>query len=60
VFSQFVLMLDILEHALTLMDISFYRMDGGMNVRDRQELINSFNEKGCDVNVFLLSTKVRA
>jgi hypothetical protein len=33
-------------------------MDGGMNVRDRQELINSFNAKGCEVSVFLLSTKV--
>jgi SNF2 family DNA or RNA helicase len=57
VFTQFVHMLDILERMLSLLDIPFYRMDGTMNVRDRQELINSFNTEGCEANMFLLSTK---
>ncbi|KND02642.1 uncharacterized protein SPPG_01730 [Spizellomyces punctatus DAOM BR117] len=56
VFSQFVMMLDILEAVLDSMGIRFLRMDGRTTVTERQSMIDEFNDND-EVTVFLLSTK---
>ncbi|KAJ3149853.1 hypothetical protein HDU86_006810 [Geranomyces michiganensis] len=55
-FSQFVMMLDILEAVLTTMGIRYLRLDGSTGVNDRQDIIDDYNDSP-DVTVFLLSTK---
>ncbi|KAJ3002428.1 ATP-dependent helicase fft2 [Thoreauomyces humboldtii] len=55
-FSQFVMMLDILEAVMDTMGVKYLRMDGQTNVGDRQTIIDQYNEDP-DVTVFLLSTK---
>lgn len=58
IFSQFVVMLDILESFLQqCLQISFFRMDGNTPVAERQDLIDEFNAPDCQIPVFLLSTK---
>lgn len=55
-FSQFVIVLDILERVLAELGISFLRLDGSTAQAERQDLIDEFqNDKS--VKVFLLSTK---
>lgn len=57
-FSQGVLMLDMLESFIqTLPGINYLRMDGQTPVRERQTLVDRFNEDP-DLHVFLLTTKV--
>ncbi|KAF9422652.1 hypothetical protein BGZ76_003749 [Entomortierella beljakovae] len=56
IFSQFTMVLDILESILKTMDFSFIRMDGQTKVEERQPLIDSFNQDDT-YKVFLLSTK---
>ncbi|KAJ3314921.1 hypothetical protein HDU76_002320 [Blyttiomyces sp. JEL0837] len=56
IFSQFVIILDILESVMATMKIKFLRLDGQTNVVDRQNLIDEFNEDPT-IPVFLLSTK---
>ena len=56
VFSQFVMMLNILQHILTKVGIRFVRLDGSMPTMDRQKVIDEF-EKNDEVRVFLLSTR---
>ncbi|KAJ3028772.1 hypothetical protein HDV00_010023, partial [Rhizophlyctis rosea] len=56
VFSQFVMMLDILESVMKTIGMKYMRMDGKTDVKDRQPLIDAFNESD-DIPVFLLSTK---
>ncbi|KAI9333459.1 P-loop containing nucleoside triphosphate hydrolase protein [Obelidium mucronatum] len=56
IFSQFVIMLDVLESVMTTLGIKFVRLDGSTNVVDRQSLIDDFNEDP-SIGVFLLSTK---
>lgn len=57
-FSQGVLMLNIIEQFVKgLEGFSFLRMDGSTNVKDRQHLVDRFNNDP-DLNVFLLTTKV--
>jgi len=57
-FSQGVQMLNIIEHFVKGLDgFNYIRMDGGTNVRDRQYLVDRFNNEP-DLNVFLLTTKV--
>ena len=56
VFSQFVMVLNIIEEYLKIRDHKFIRLDGSTPVSDRQELIDEFNEDE-EIFVFLLSTK---
>lgn len=48
-------MLDILGAFLEDMDIAFLRLDGSTPIKERQELINTFDSS--DIPVFVLSTK---
>lgn len=56
IFSQFTMMLDIMEKYLELRDYGFMRLDGQTAVTDRQAMINDYNADS-DYFIFLLSTK---
>lgn len=57
-FSQGVQMLDIIEDFIRGLDgFNYLRMDGGTNIKDRQSLVDRFNNEP-DLHVFLLTTKV--
>ncbi|KAI9203510.1 SNF2 family N-terminal domain-containing protein [Polychytrium aggregatum] len=56
IFSQFIMMLDILEAVMQTLGISYRRMDGSTAVNDRQDIIDEFNDND-DIPVMLLSTK---
>ena len=56
VFSQFVQVLDILEHVMETLGVSFFRLDGSTNVAERQSMIDEYNLNP-SITVFLLSTK---
>ncbi|RKO99806.1 hypothetical protein CXG81DRAFT_14009 [Caulochytrium protostelioides] len=56
IFSQFVMVLDILESVLRTEKHLFVRMDGSTPVVERQSMIDRFNNEP-DLFVFLLSTK---
>ncbi|WWC60156.1 uncharacterized protein I303_102720 [Kwoniella dejecticola CBS 10117] len=55
-FSQFVMILDILEKALEHLDIKYTRLDGQTKTDERQGLVDEFNDDP-EITVFLLSTK---
>jgi len=57
IFSQFKIMLDILEWFLQLSRYGFERIDGNIKGLDRQEAIDRFMEPGGNSFVFLLSTR---
>lgn len=56
IFSQFKIMLDIIQEYLNLRKRQFVRLDGSTNVADRQALIDRYN-KDKDIFIFLLTTK---
>lgn len=57
-FSQGVQMLNILEDFVRGLDgFNYLRMDGGTNIKDRQTLVDRFNNDP-NLHVFLLTTKV--
>ncbi|CAN0188476.1 unnamed protein product [Ectocarpus sp. 6 AP-2014] len=56
-FSQFKIMLDILEDYLIASDISYGRIDGDIQGRQRQKEIDSFQAPDSDMLVMLLSTR---
>lgn len=56
VFSQFVMMMDILEYVLETLGIRFFRLDGSTQTDERQDMIDQFYDEE-DITVFLLSTK---
>ena len=56
VFSQFTMVLDILEAVLDTLQIEFFRFDGSTKIDERQDMIDQFHEEK-EVTVFLLSTK---
>jgi DNA excision repair protein ERCC-6 len=57
-FSQGVQMLNIIEDFIKSLDgFNYLRMDGGTNVKDRQTLVDRFNNEP-DMHIFLLTTKV--
>lgn len=57
-FSQGVQMLNIIERFVQKMDgFSYLRMDGSTNVKDRQTMVDQFNNNP-EIDVFLLTTKV--
>ena len=55
-FSQFVIMLDVLETVLDTLGIKYLRLDGSTPGSDRIDLIDTYNEDP-EITVFLLSTK---
>ncbi|KAJ8680256.1 hypothetical protein QAD02_016043 [Eretmocerus hayati] len=56
IFSQFTMVLDILEEFLTIRGHRYLRLDGQTPVMERQDLIDEFTEDS-EIFVFLLSTK---
>lgn len=55
IFSQFVMMLDIIEEYLKIKKIKYCRLDGSTSVTSRQDLIDTFRDK--EIFAFLLTTK---
>jgi SWI/SNF-related matrix-associated actin-dependent regulator 1 of chromatin subfamily A len=55
-FSQFVLVLDILERVMDTLGLRFTRLDGSTKVTDRQAIIDRFNHDP-SLTVFLLGTR---
>jgi len=56
IFSQFVMMLDIIEKYLAIRGHKFVRLDGSTAVTDRQDLIEEYTANP-EIFIFLLSTK---
>jgi SWI/SNF-related matrix-associated actin-dependent regulator 1 of chromatin subfamily A len=57
IFSQFTMILDIVEDYMRIRGHNFTRLDGSTKVSDRLDLIDDFNSPESDTFVFLLSTK---
>lgn len=57
IFSQFTMMLDILEEYLALKKYGFLRLDGSTTVTERQNMIDEYNAAPAKYFVFLLSTR---
>lgn len=57
IFSQFVMVLDILELVLEREGIGYFRLDGNTKVAERQDLIDEFSADDNQTPVFMLSTK---
>ena len=55
VFSQFVMVLNILESVMETLDMQFFRLDGSTKIEERQDMIDQFYKEP-DITVFLLST----
>ncbi|KAI9660176.1 MAG: hypothetical protein M1829_006512 [Trizodia sp. TS-e1964] len=55
VFSQFTMVLDILESVMETADMKYFRLDGTTKIESRQEMIDQFYEDE-EITVFLLST----
>ncbi len=56
VFSQFTMVMNILEYVLETLGIRFFRLDGQTRIDERQDMIDQFYEDP-EITVFLLSTK---
>ncbi|XP_055850826.1 SWI/SNF-related matrix-associated actin-dependent regulator of chromatin subfamily A containing DEAD/H box 1 homolog [Episyrphus balteatus] len=56
IFSQFTMVLDIVERYLEIRGHEYLRLDGSTAVEERQDMIDDFN-KDSQIFVFLLSTK---
>ncbi|XP_067621535.1 SWI/SNF-related matrix-associated actin-dependent regulator of chromatin subfamily A containing DEAD/H box 1 homolog [Eurosta solidaginis] len=56
IFSQFTMMLDIVERYLKFRGHGYFRLDGSTAVDERQDMINDFNADS-GTFIFLLSTK---
>lgn len=56
IFSQFVMMLDIIERYLAIRGHKYVRLDGSTAVTDRQDLIEEYTENQ-EIFIFLLSTR---
>mmetsp|Transcript_14278 Transcript_14278/g.21378 ORF Transcript_14278/g.21378 Transcript_14278/m.21378 type:complete len:2203 (+) Transcript_14278:135-6743(+) len=57
VFSQFRIMLDILEDYLSMRGFSHERIDGAVTGRRRQVAIDKYSEEGSNIFIMLLSTR---
>ena len=55
IFSQWKMCLDLLDCLLDLLGLAHLRIDGSTDVKERQALMDQFNES--DIPVFLLSTR---
>merc|ERR1739838_7979 len=56
IFSQFTMLLDILQRYLKIRGYKYLRLDGSTAVQERQELIDQFN-KDEEIFIFILSTR---
>ncbi|XP_044252842.1 SWI/SNF-related matrix-associated actin-dependent regulator of chromatin subfamily A containing DEAD/H box 1 homolog isoform X2 [Tribolium madens] len=56
IFSQYVIMLNVMEHYLKIRKHKYLRMDGSTPVSDRQELVDEYMEDN-SIFIFLLSTR---
>ncbi|KAI9755949.1 MAG: Cytoplasmic and mitochondrial histidine tRNA synthetase [Chaenotheca gracillima] len=56
VFSQFTMVLDILEAVLQSIEMQYFRFDGQTKIEMRQDMIDEFYDDE-DISVFLLSTR---
>ena len=56
IFSQFVMVHDILEAVLETLDVRFFRLDGSTKMDERQTMIDEFYNDA-EITAFLLSTK---
>lgn len=56
IFSQFVIMLDIVEEYLKIKKYKYFRLDGTTAVSERQDMIDAYNHDN-EIFIFLLSTK---
>ena len=56
VFSQFVMVMNVLELVMETLNIQFFRLDGQTKIEERQSMIDEF-EGNPEITVFLLSTK---
>lgn len=56
IFSQFVIMLDIVEDFLKIKKYKYFRLDGSTAVSERQDMIDAYNHDK-EIFIFLLSTK---
>ncbi|KAL0028186.1 hypothetical protein WJX79_000439 [Trebouxia sp. C0005] len=57
IFSQFKIMMDVLEDSLRLRKYPVERIDGSVSSRDRQAAIDRYSRNEADSFVFLLSTR---
>lgn len=57
IFSQFTMILDIVEEYMRIRDHKYIRLDGSTKVNERLDLIDDFNSEESRIFVFLLSTK---
>lgn len=57
IFSQFVMVLDILESYLQISQYRYTRLDGSTRISDRLDLIDQFNHPHSDIFIFLLTTR---
>jgi superfamily II DNA or RNA helicase len=57
IFSQFKIMLDVLEDYMKAANFPVERIDGSTSSRDRQAAIDRYSKEGSDGFVFLLSTR---
>ncbi len=57
IFSQFVMVMDILELVLQTIHMEFFRLDGMTKVEERQEMINEFCNPDSTIPIFMLSTR---
>ena len=55
IFSQFVMVLNILEAVMETLSMQFFRLDGGTRIDERQDMLDQFY-KETNITVFLLST----
>ena len=57
IFSQFIMVMDVLELVLHNADIEYLRLDGSTPVAVRQDMIDDFNAEDSIIPVFMLSTR---
>ncbi len=57
IFSQFVMVMDILELVLQTIHMEFFRLDGSTKVEERQDMINEFCDPESTIPIFMLSTR---
>jgi SWI/SNF-related matrix-associated actin-dependent regulator 1 of chromatin subfamily A len=57
IFSQFIMVMDILELVLQNIEMEYLRLDGATAVALRQDMINEFNAADSTIPIFMLSTK---
>ncbi|KAF2146936.1 uncharacterized protein K452DRAFT_208528, partial [Aplosporella prunicola CBS 121167] len=56
IFSQFTMVMDVLEAVLNTIDMPFFRMDGGTPIAKRQDMLDEFY-RDTSIPVFMLSTR---